>query len=327
VITLDHVRATADPAIHRVRVMPVARKASVAMVNVAAVRRGRAWLPDAIMCGHIAVSPGALLLGRALRVPVVQYVYAKELPNRPRLARFALSRAAATIAISNHTANLAIRAGAPPVRVRRIEPGVDAAASTARVERAGRPTILTVARLTDRHKGFDVMMRAMPLVRARVPDAVWVIVGEGRLRPELEEAAAAAGLSESVQFTGSVTAIERDDWYARAHVFALPSRVPADGGGDGYGLVYLEAGARGLPCVAGDAGAVAEVVVHGESGLLVDARDHVALAEALVSLLLDPETSERLGRAGRKRAGERTWERMVRQVEDLVEQTVADWRS
>lgn len=326
VITFDHPDAVDVETTHRVRVLP-RRMASMAQLNAAAMRRGYAWRGDAVLCGHIAVSPGSALLGRALGVPVVQYVYAKELTSRPRLARFALERAAAAIAISGHTAGLATRAGAPAERVTTIEPGVDAAADRPARESRRRPTILTVARLVDRYKGFDVLLRALPLVRSRVPDVQWVVVGDGELRPELEATATAWGLSDSVLFAGNVTDEQRDDWFARSHVFAMPSRVPADGGGEGYGLVFLEAGARGLPCVTADEGAVAEAVIDGESGLLVDARDHVAVADAVVDLLTDPQRVARLGAGGRDRADGLSWERMAREVEALVERTVRAWAS
>ncbi|MGI8801389.1 MAG: glycosyltransferase family 4 protein [Solirubrobacteraceae bacterium] len=324
VVTGDHPEALDGVRTHRVKVIPGAGKASTALLNAVAVQRGRGWRPDAVLSGHIAVSPGATVLGRALHVPVVQYVYAKELTSRPRVARFALARAAATIAISDHTAGLAIEAGAPASRIVKIVPGVDSVAVGPSATPARRPTILTVARLTDRYKGFDVMLRALPLVRSRVPDVQWVVIGDGELRAELE-AAAAWDLSDTVHFAGTVIDARRDALFGSAHVFAMPSRVPADGGGEGYGLVYLEAGARGLPCVAGDRGAVAEAVVHGETGLLVDGHDHVDLADALVDLLSDPPRAARLGQAGRARAHELSWDRMARQVERVFDDAVAAW--
>jgi phosphatidylinositol alpha-1,6-mannosyltransferase len=322
VITLDHRNAADLGPTHRVRGVRATPKRSVALLNAAIVYKGRAWRPDAVLCGHIAVSPGATMLARLLGVPVVQYVYSKEMTHRPRLARFAVTCAASTIAISEHTARLAIRAGAPPDRVTKVEPGVDAVADEPPETRTGQPTILTVARLTDRYKGFDVMLRSLPLVRSRVSDARWVIVGDGNLRAELEADATLGGLSEAVVFAGSVTDAQRDAWFTRSHVFAMPSRIPPDGGGEGYGLVYLEAGMRGLPCVAGDAGAVAEVVVHQETGLLVSAGDHIAVAQALVSLLTNPELAMRLGRNGRKRAQARSWDRMAGEVESVIKRTV-----
>jgi len=325
VITLDHPHAADTTPTHRVKVLPSAPRRGVALLNAAVVQVGRRWRPDAVLCGHIALSPGATTLGRMLGVPVVQYVYSKEMTNRPRMTRFAVSRAAATIAISDHTARLAIKAGAQPGRVTTVEPGVDAVAAEPSLERSQQPTILTVARLRDRYKGFDVMLRALPLVQSRVPEVRWVVVGDGELRPELEEMAAAGRVDDAVLFAGAVTDVQRDEWFDCAHVFAMPSRVPPDGGGEGYGLVYLEAGMRGLPCVAGNAGAVAEVVVHEETGLLVDARAHVAVARALVTLLTEPALAARLGHTGRKRAQARSWDRMAREVETVVDRTVAAW--
>ena len=121
--------------------------------------------------------------------------------------------------------------------------------------RAARPTVVTVARLRDCYKGHDVLMRAMPLIRARVPDAQWIVIGDGPLRPELEREAAAPWPRRLRRFTGEVADAERDEWLDRAHVFAMPSRLRAGGGGgEGFGIVYLEAGAHGLPVVAGNVG-------------------------------------------------------------------------
>ncbi len=283
------------------------------------MRRGVVWRPDAVIAGHIVASPGALLLGALLGAPTVQYVHAVELSYRPHLARFALARSTATIAQSQHGAGLARSAGADPARVHVITPGVDAPeGSFNRAAKAETPTILTVARLADRYKGFDVMLRAMPLVRARVPAARWVVIGDGPLRGELERTAHAWGLDAAVSFCGYVSDAQLDEWYARSHVFAMLSRVPADGTGEGYGLVYLEAGARGLPCVAGNVGAVAEAVIHRETGMLVDATDHSEAARALIALLANPDRAAALGSAGRERARTLSWRRMAATVEALV---------
>lgn len=303
------------------------QRASVAGLNLRAIREGLAWRPDAVVCGHVVTSPGVLVLGELLSVPVVQYVHADELAHRPRLARVALARSTATIAQSQHGAGLARALGADPARVRVISPGVDAGGATAReAVKARVPTILTVARIAERYKGFDVMLRAMPLVRARIPGARWVLIGDGPLRGELERTARAWGLGEAVRFLGHVSDPELEEWFGRAHVFAMLSRVPADGGGEGYGLVYLEAGAHGLPCVAGNAGAASEAVIDGETGLLVTATDHAEAAAALIALLDDPDRAAALGAAGHARARSLSWQRMAVTVEALVADLIATTR-
>lgn len=327
VVTLDHPNAGHAPEpVPTLRVAngQALRQASIARLNAATVRKGLSWRPDAIVSGHIVTAPGALSLGALLRVPTVQYLYAKELVERPSLVRLATARSTATIVLSQHSADIARRAGTNPARLHVIAPGVDVAEqSPRRTANAELPTILTVARLADRYKGFDVMLRALPLVRARIPRARWVVVGDGPLRSELERTAQAWALGDGVLFCGRVSDGELEGWFARSHVFAMPSRVPADGGGEGYGLVYLEAGARGLPCVAGNAGAVAEAVINGETGLLVDPTDHVELAGALVELLADVDRADALGAAGRERARMLSWDRMAAETESLVADLVA----
>jgi phosphatidylinositol alpha-1,6-mannosyltransferase len=179
--------------------------------------------------------------------------------------------------------------------------------------------VVTVARLRDRHKGHDVLARAIALIRARVPDIQWIVVGDGPLRPQLERLAAAQGLDGQVYFVGEVSDAERDAWLDRAHVFAMPARLPPGGvGGEGFGIVFLEANAHGIPVVAGNVGGALDAVVHGETGLLVDPTDPKAVADAIGELLLDPERATELGRGGAARARSFVWPTIARRVEELL---------
>jgi phosphatidylinositol alpha-1,6-mannosyltransferase len=179
--------------------------------------------------------------------------------------------------------------------------------------------VLTISRLEDRYKGHDVMLRALPLIRAKVPEVQWVVIGDGTLRPGLEHLARAVGVDDAVRFLGAVSDAERDEWLRRATVFVMVSRLPADGyAGEGFGIVYLEANARGIPAVAANVGGAVDAVVDGETGLLVDPTDHLAVADALTRLLTDPEEARRLGGQGAARAQEFAWPRISRQIEDLL---------
>jgi phosphatidylinositol alpha-1,6-mannosyltransferase len=181
------------------------------------------------------------------------------------------------------------------------------------------PTVLTIARIVDRYKGHDVMVRALALVRQTVPGARWVVIGDGSLRPAIEELARASGLGEAVLFLGAVSDEQRSQWLRRADVFAMPSRVPADGhAGEGFGISFLEAGAHGKPVVAGGVGGALDSVVDGRTGLLVDPTDPVAVADALVRLLSDRDLAARLGRGGAERAREFAWPRIAARVEALL---------
>jgi phosphatidylinositol alpha-1,6-mannosyltransferase len=268
------------------------------------------------------------VIRRVLRVPVVQYVYAKEIGARPKLASFAVRNADAVIAISRYTRQLALDVGAAPERIELIPPGVDLP-SPHRLSRPGpangRRRLITVARLEDRYKGHDVLARALPLVRVHVPDVEWVIVGDGPLRGHLERLVEASGVSDAVRFVGSVSDEERDRLLQDADVFAMPSRLPARGlAGEGFGIVYLEANARGLPVIAGDVAGAVDAVVDGETGMLVDADDHVALAEAISTLLLDRERAESLGAAGFERSRQFAWSEIAARVEALLRDVVTN---
>jgi phosphatidyl-myo-inositol dimannoside synthase len=308
--------STSAPA-RRIRQPPFGgRRAAVAALNIAAVGHGVRSRPDVVLSGHAVVAPAALALKRIAGVPYVQYAYAMELGRR-RLASAALTRADAVVAISEHTVDRARALGADPARTHLIPPGVDLPAGRA-VEPFERPTVITVSRLDERYKGHDVLLRAMPLVRARVPDARLLIVGDGKLRPTYEQLAHSFSLNGAVEFRGSVSDGERDDALARSDVFAMPSRLSPTQGGEGFGIVYLEANAHGLPVVAGNVAGALDAVVDGETGVLVDPTDHVAVADAVADLLLDRERARTLGRAGAERAREFAWPLIAERVEDVL---------
>jgi phosphatidylinositol alpha-1,6-mannosyltransferase len=297
------------------------RRLGVVVLNVASVAEARAVRPDVVLSGHIVCAPAAAILRRA-GLPVVQYLYANEVAARPRLARFACEQADVVVAISAFTASLARRAGIRMQRLRVIPPGVDLPHDLGEVERGDRPTILTIARMDDRYKGHDVLVRALPLVRAAVPNVAWIVMGDGRVRPLIERLVEAYGVGEVAELLGERPDGERDDWLRRAHVFAMPSREAPTAGGEGFGIVYLEAGAYGLPVVAGRAGGAPEAVVDGETGVLVDPSDHVELADAIVALLADPARARSLGRAGRAHAESFAWPKIARRVEAALDDAI-----
>ena len=301
------------------------RPFTVLGLNVAGVALALRQTPDVVLSTHIVASPAAAWIRHQLGVPFVQYVHAKEVGAKPGLARFALTRADRVVTVSRYTHRLAMAAGARPERVALINPGVDMP-SAARPERSPHhpPTVLTISRLDDRYKGHDVLLQAMPLVRAEVPDARWRVIGDGPIRAMLRDRARTGGLASAVQFLGSVTDTVRDHELAHADVFCMVSRLPAGRfAGEGFGIVYLEASAHCLPIVAGAAGGATDAVVHGETGLLVDPEDHVAVADALVTLLRDHELSARLGSQGRARAASFTWQKAGARVEDELLRLVA----
>jgi phosphatidylinositol alpha-1,6-mannosyltransferase len=309
--------------VHRVGSSSGDRRLAALTLNARSLGEARAFRPDLILSGHVVASLGALALRRALRIPLVQYVHADEFRVRNRLTAAAVRQAEATIAVSRYTRQMCLDAGADPDRVHVIPPGIDLPPAPT-IARDERPTLLTVATLLFRYKGHDVTVRALPLIRAKVPDMRWVVVGDGPFRPALENAIRAYGVEDAVELRGRVSDEERDEWLDRASAFCMSSRVPAAGlGGEGFGIVYMEAAAHGIPTIGGDVAGARDAVVNGETGLLIDPADHLALAGAATELLANPERAQEMGAAGREHAERHAYPLIAARVEALLREVAA----
>ncbi len=310
--------ATSGVRTHRVHGGGALRGGRNALLNAAALARGVKLRPHVTLSMHIAASPAAAAIGRATGARTVQYFHAEEIGAKPRLAKFAAERADASIAVSEYTASLVAATGASAQGLHVIGNGTDVPEDASPLDDV-RPTIITIARIEERYKGHDTIVRALPLVLAKVPDAQWIVIGDGSLRPGLEALAASYGVSQSIRFLGAVSDEQRNLWLRRARLLAMASRLPAGGfAGEGFGIVYLEAGAYGKPVVAGNVGGALDAVIDGETGLLVDPTDPLLVAEAITRLLLGRELARRLGEAGRRHALAHTWPHVVGRVEDVL---------
>jgi phosphatidylinositol alpha-1,6-mannosyltransferase len=180
----------------------------------------------------------------------------------------------------------------------------------------GPRAVVIVARMAagERYKGHDALLAAWPMVLARQPDAQLVIVGRGDDEARLRARAQEGGVGARVLFTGFVDEASLAAIYARAALFAMPSR------GEGFGIAYLEAMARGLPCIGSVHDAAGEVIDDGVTGYLIDQSDTQALADRVSGLLGDDARRREMGEAGRRRLSERfTADRFARRLGDLVD--------
>jgi phosphatidyl-myo-inositol dimannoside synthase len=209
---------------------------------------------------------------------------------------------------------LAAAVGPYADRLQRLAPGVDAsvfrpglgAEVRSSLGLADRPVIVCVSRLMPR-KGQDTLIRALPAVRAPLPDAALLLVGGGPSRPRLESLAASCGVASSVVFTGSVEWPLLPAYYGAGDVFAMPCRTRLGGlDVEGLGIVFLEAAACGLPVVAGNSGGAPDAVVEGETGYVVDGESVEAVAERLIRLLTSSDEARAMGERGREWVKE-TW--------------------
>ncbi|MEW5985866.1 MAG: glycosyltransferase family 4 protein [Chloroflexota bacterium] len=216
--------------------------------------------------------------------------------------RRALQKAAVRLAISEHTWRKARRFSPwlPPAEVLYLaleERPPRGKVDEVLLEKAGRDTILIVSRMpaAQPYKGHDELLAAWPTVLTAHPQARLVVAGDGDDRPRLEAIVAADGLQDHVLFTGFVSEATLEKLYERCAIFAMPSR------NEGFGLVYLAAMKAGKPCIATRDCAAGEVVLDGQTGLLVEFGRADQVAQALLRLMDNPELAGRLGAAGRQR--------------------------
>lgn len=275
----------------------------------------------------------ALALRRSLGLPFVFWVHGEEVAIyrryavKARLLRRVFGAARAVLASSAFARALCVEAGAEPAAVAVVSPGVhardfdqpaDLAALRARFGVEGKRVLLTVGPLT-RRKGQDRVMRALASMRARFPDVVYLVASRGEDEGELRQLHGELALGDAVRFLDQSSRRDVIDLYKVCDVFVMPSRTLDDGTVEGFGRVFLEAAASGRAVVASRSGGVPQLVVHGETGLVVDGDDPFAVEGALGRLLEDAPLRARLGEAGRARAATVTWEAAAARVRRLAE--------
>jgi phosphatidyl-myo-inositol dimannoside synthase len=157
--------------------------------------------------------------------------------------------------------------------------------------------ILTVGRwlATERYKGMDTLITALPRLLTRWPELQLALVGAGDDRAWLEELTEKNGVHRHVHFLSGLSSAELAACYSACEIFALPSR------GEGFGLVYLEAMARGKPVIGGAHGGAPEIIEDGVTGYLVPHGDPLYLATCIETLLADPVHAKEMGARGRQR--------------------------
>lgn len=258
-----------------------ARGAAHYLCAIARARRAR---PGLVICGHVNLLPVACSIARR---PLLM-IYGVEAWKRTRLAsRHLLHRCSAVVSISRltrdrflgwshyrgpvHLLPNAIHAERYGIRAKRAD-------LVARYGLDGKRVLLTIGRLAshERYKGFDEVIEVLPRLPAGV---VYVIGGKGNDRARLEEKARACGVAERVIFTGYFSEEEKADLYALADLYVMPSR------GEGFGFVFLEALASGLPVIGSKHDGGCEALLGGELGMLIDesnpAEVEAAIREAL----------------------------------------------
>jgi phosphatidylinositol alpha-1,6-mannosyltransferase len=284
----------------------------------------------------IKVLPEGLVawcMRRFAGVPYLLYAHGEEIQMRLTSRKLSwlipplYKEATAIIANSHHTKILLEEIGVRPERIHVIHPGVDAEAFRASEEarRAirqhhhldGNFTLLTMGRL-QRRKGQDMVIQALPLIMKKFSNVRYLIVGIGEELAALQQLAKDCGVQDHVVFVGQVADDARATYYAACDVFIMPNRqLGADI--EGFGMVFLEAGAAGKPVIGGKSGGTGEAIREGITGLRVDGEDVEAIAAAVVELLTDSERARTMGEQGKRWVETAfTWESIVERTRQVA---------
>jgi len=263
------------------------------------------------------------------KVPYDIIVYGSEilLPTSRKSIRKNFERAKSIIAISHFTKKKLIELGIPERKIvvihlgvdpARFNPGLDSSLIRKKYNLEGKKVILTAARLV-RHKGHQNVLKALPQVLKEVPNLVYLIIGKGEEEGALKEIVKDLKLEEKVIFAGEIME-ELPLYYTACDLFIMPSyEIKERGDVEGFGIVYLEAGASGKPVIGGKSGGIPDAIINGETGLLVDPLDISQIAGTLIKLLTNPELAQKLGKKGRARVEEElSWEKMAEKIREII---------
>ena len=248
--------------------------------------------PERVFCGHINLAPLIQTLCELLGIPYTILTYGKEVwETLPPKYRIAMSKADSIWTISRYTRDrTCYNNQLNPAKFQIVPCVVDGDIFTigsksedllAKYNLTGAKILMTVARLrsTDIYKGVDVTIQALPQIAKTFPNVKYLVIGRGDDRPRLAKLAADLGVAERVIFAGFVPQENLASYYRLADAYLMPSQ-------EGFGIVYLEALACGLPVLAGDADGSADPLQDGKLGWRVPHRDQSAVAVACIEMLL-----------------------------------------
>lgn len=273
----------------------------------------------------------AWLVARLSFRPVVIYAHGEELTTwgkggKYRAMRFALRHADRVIANSEHTRDTLLEMDVDPARITLIYPGVDVSVFRPGLDVSGLreslgihaddKLVFSVGRLS-RRKGFDQVIRAVAKLRTEGVLVHYVIGGIGEDADYLDGLIAEHNVQGIVHRIGPVSEADLPRWMNACDVFAMPNRE-IDGDNEGFGMVFIEAGACGKPVLAGDAGGTGAAVNDGLTGLRVEGTSIKAVANGLIRLLSGKDDVTEMGLSGWKRVQtEFAWEKVAEKTQAL----------
>ncbi len=256
--------------------------------------------PNIIITTHINFAPIALILKKLIGTKYIAIAHGVESWNiQNLLLKKSLQNADLILAVSNFTRDrLCLEQNISPDKVRvlhntfneknwKIDPKPEYLLRKYGL-RTDNKIILTVSRLvaSEQYKGYDRLLEAMPVIRQTIPEAHYIIVGQGSDRDRIEQIIEQNNLNDCVTLAGFISDRDLCDFYNLCDLFAMPSKR------EGFGIVYLEALACGKPVLGGNMDGAVDALCHGKFGVLTNPDDSNEIAETIIQILLGNHKNE-----------------------------------
>ncbi len=236
---------------------------------------------DLIVCGHMNLLPLAYLVSICTHAPILLVLHGIEVwqPSPNVLANNLVDKINGIISVSELTKkrflnwakldNIQEYILPNTVNLEHFQPDAKNTELLLRYQLQDKTVLMTLGRLdsSERYKGFDQVLDLLPILAQEIPNVAYMIVGEGGGRQRLETKAKSLGVEKHVVFTGFIPEVEKADHYRLADAYVMPSK------GEGFGIVFLEAMACGIPVVASKVDGSREAVRNGSLGILVNPDD------------------------------------------------------
>ena len=303
--------------------------AKMARILFATVRRLK---PDYLILDHwdALTSVGIVLTSRLIRTPYFLFAHRYEFAEKRNwifLRKMIVRAAARVICVSDYTRSLVLADGLKSSNAEVIYNSIDYREIDFYREQCiqvrsphaepGRQSVLSVSRLVEL-KRIDRIIEAMPKVVSEIPNARYIVVGDGEDADRLKRLANVSPAKNSITFVGTLTGNEKFERLDQCDLFVLPSEV------EGFAIAYVEAMGFGKPVIGGRSSGTLEAIDHGETGLLVNPNDVEEIADAIICLLKNPDEARRLGENGRRRVeNELNWTMSANRLRSVIYDTLS----
>lgn len=263
--------------------------------------------PDRIICGHLFLTPVVNAICEELGIKYDLFVYGIDCwAGKFKAYENYFSQLRYVASISNFTSQQIIKQGFSCNQIVYLPPVINTKHFVHTTTQSNKKfIILTVGRLSsqEQYKGHDQVIRAMPIIRERVPDAEYWIVGKGDDQKRLRSIATKLKLNNCVRFLGFVPDDELLKIYAQSDVFIMPSRVslnPEKPEGEGFGIVFLEAAMMEKPLIGPNSGGSTDIIKNGYNGYNINPTSLDEIISAIMKLANDPELKIEMGKNAKK---------------------------